>query len=272
MRYTPTWEPIAEALERVVATGLSKSDAQRDLCRAIADRGIAIRIHLTANHGLPARAISGSSLEIPPRLSPSHVDWKHSRPSEGSPLWLGPSQRPGEPVTLYIRDNFELMNRTVELIDVNVADVVRVFSKPRDVAKPVEPTEHPPKKQSNLGAKLDGAKRAIKALWPDGNTSGVTAKDRDRLINEWQKNHRLSPSSARTIQRALRSPNPHKSPGETRQLPPGRDMARLGAACRYVFLPEPLIFARFSDTDKGEDELWPQARASRAARWRRCHR
>ena len=44
MAYTPDWEAIADALKRVMATGTTEDEAKTDLCRALADRKIDIRV------------------------------------------------------------------------------------------------------------------------------------------------------------------------------------------------------------------------------------
>jgi hypothetical protein len=44
MAYTPPWERLSEALARVrEATGLSQTEAQADICRAIADGAIKVQ-------------------------------------------------------------------------------------------------------------------------------------------------------------------------------------------------------------------------------------
>ena len=40
MAYTPDWEPLADALKRIVAAGSDEEEAKNDLCRAVADRKI----------------------------------------------------------------------------------------------------------------------------------------------------------------------------------------------------------------------------------------
>jgi hypothetical protein len=58
--YAPTWESINKALQRIVAAGHSKKQAKHDLCRAIGDGKIAIRLHFAADpsRGLPPKELS----------------------------------------------------------------------------------------------------------------------------------------------------------------------------------------------------------------------
>ena len=43
MAYVPDWEQLAEALKRVIEASFSRSEAQRDICRAIIDGKIKVR-------------------------------------------------------------------------------------------------------------------------------------------------------------------------------------------------------------------------------------
>ena len=43
MAYVPEWERLAEARKRVMAAGLSKGEAERDLCAAMSDGKITVR-------------------------------------------------------------------------------------------------------------------------------------------------------------------------------------------------------------------------------------
>jgi hypothetical protein len=201
----PTWEPINQALQRIAAAGLSKKQAQRDLCLAMADGKIAVRVHLAADHsrGLPPKALSSPVLEIPPRLSPVDFDWPHSRPSKHSQLWTGPSQRAGESPLLYFHENHDRIGRTVDLVEVSVADVTKVFcnTESRPMANPTAGSLKP---RPNIGAKAAGIAQADKALWPDGRPAGLSPKDRDRQIAEWLEAKNLSIPTRRTIQRVLK--------------------------------------------------------------------
>jgi hypothetical protein len=206
LTYTSTWEPINEALQRVVAAGLSEKQVKRDLCRAIADYKIEIRLHLAADRsrGLPPKVLSPPALEIPQHLSPADFDWPSSRMSPHSQLWTGPSQRLGQSNLLYFHENNELVDRTVDLIELRVADVTKVFFNTESQPK-AKPAAGSPAPRPNKAAKATGVEQAIEALWGSkGIPSGLSAKDRDRQIVDWLKDRNLSIPKLRTIQRALK--------------------------------------------------------------------
>jgi hypothetical protein len=113
MAFVPDFERLHEVLKRVMAAGFSKREAQRNICRAIADRKIKIRFHVvftdddvlsilppeTASHyreglrsrenaanwrGLldqlsPRQLVGGTvPVDIPSQLSPCDFDWRKS--------------------------------------------------------------------------------------------------------------------------------------------------------------------------------------------------
>ena len=85
---------------RVMAIGLSKHEAQVNICRAIADRKIKIRymiaseeiggIATPSGHGMAGHVINRLDI-IPTRLAPRDFDWRKSRPKK-------PWQVPPNPV------------------------------------------------------------------------------------------------------------------------------------------------------------------------------
>src|SRR5580704_12308679 len=83
MAYVPDWERLSDALSRVMAAGLSKPEAQRDICRAIVDRKISIRLQ-AAKAEIPeakwSGPVVGSHASIPQDLSPRDFDWRKSLP------------------------------------------------------------------------------------------------------------------------------------------------------------------------------------------------
>ena len=113
MAYTPDWEPIAHALKRVMAIGMSEDEAKTDLCRAMADRKIDVRVTIAAT----GQVFWDGNVGVPPHLKPSDLNWVHSRPFAQWPI--GP--RPGEHYTWNWRD------RPIDLIELSTSDVSRIL-------------------------------------------------------------------------------------------------------------------------------------------------
>ena len=81
MAYTPEWEPIGEALKRLVASGMSEREAKRDLCRAIAEGAIDFRVHLSADpnrHSAPTM-VRAAEVDVLWRFSSDDIDWQKSQ-------------------------------------------------------------------------------------------------------------------------------------------------------------------------------------------------
>jgi hypothetical protein len=95
MAYLPDWERLFDALKRLRATGLAEGEAKRQICNAIADRKIKLRIYLLVPpinvDWLPRRALSAREAyhvkddEIPPRLTPRDFNWSQSRVRRSGP-------------------------------------------------------------------------------------------------------------------------------------------------------------------------------------------
>ena len=84
MAYVSRWERLHHAVMRIMAAcGLSKDEAQTDICRAIADGTVEIRGQLnrhTTKHLSASDTVSGSDLQIPTGIKSEHLDWERSRP------------------------------------------------------------------------------------------------------------------------------------------------------------------------------------------------
>ena len=77
--YVPDWEPLANALRRVLATSSSEPDAKADLCNAVADKKIAIRILVAdSDPDVGSKTLAGAQVEIPPRLGLEISFWEGS--------------------------------------------------------------------------------------------------------------------------------------------------------------------------------------------------
>ena len=85
MAYVGEWQRLSEALTHVMeATGISKDEAQADICRAIADGVIRMRGELgrrRLTHTTSAGTVlTEEDFEIPTDLGPKDLDWEQSRP------------------------------------------------------------------------------------------------------------------------------------------------------------------------------------------------
>ena len=84
MPYVPSWERLPAALERIMtAAGLSKDDAQSNICRALADRVVRFRGQLKKHTTSPMRAsavLEGGDFDIPTTIRQEDLDWEQSRP------------------------------------------------------------------------------------------------------------------------------------------------------------------------------------------------
>jgi hypothetical protein len=84
MPYPPGWERLSDAAARVMAAaGVSKEQAQTDICQAIADDAVEIRCKLEKHTTSPIRSkkvLAGRDFEIPTDLKLKHLDWERSRP------------------------------------------------------------------------------------------------------------------------------------------------------------------------------------------------
>jgi hypothetical protein len=120
--YTPDWEKLAEALKRVMAVGVSENQAKLDLCRAVADRKIRVRVRIaTSDYAKPAQVFSGANVRVPEHLGSGDFDWVHSYPL--SPWLIGP--RWGERREPEWVRGWEY--RQLDMIELSTADVINVL-------------------------------------------------------------------------------------------------------------------------------------------------
>jgi hypothetical protein len=149
MEYVPDWERLSDALKRVMSVGISKRDAQLDLCRATADRKIKIRyeigkeivagIEIPRGHGMAGQVIWNMDI-IPRPLTPADFDWQKSQPTR-------PWKMPYNPVLWHL-----------DWIEVSSSDVTRVLIANRNNAP------EKPKAQTNTNTSQPARALAEKAL------------------------------------------------------------------------------------------------------------
>jgi hypothetical protein len=204
--YTPDWEPLVDALKRVVATnpGASEDEAKVDLCRTLADRKIRVRVRLAAPNGR-GKVFANGNVEVPPHLRPADLDWVASLPF--APWPIGPKL--GE--HYFWTGDWE--NKRVDLIEVSTVDLIEVLchrSHPETRPALQQPTNDssPSDVSGKRGAKSRGVQKAIDQLWPDRKKlNTIAAKERDEKIRaQMIKDESTVPQNlSRAVQRALKA-------------------------------------------------------------------
>ena len=120
LAYTPDWEPLVDALKRIIATGVPAEEAKSDLCRAMADKEIGVRVRIAASDDSEGgQVFSKRNVGVPLHLEPRDLDWVQSRPLK--PWSIGPT--PGE--HYYWIGGWE--KRPIDLIEVSTADVMEIL-------------------------------------------------------------------------------------------------------------------------------------------------
>src|SRR5262249_18610740 len=74
------------------ATGLSEDEAKADICQAMADRAVKIRIKPEKHASTPMRStevVDGEKFEIPAEIKPEDMDWERSCPRKPWPARRG---------------------------------------------------------------------------------------------------------------------------------------------------------------------------------------
>jgi len=118
--YTPDWARLADALKLVKATGASEDQTKIDLCCAVADRKIDIRVKIAASDdGMRGQVFFDGDVGVPTHLNPHDFDWLQSRPLA---QWsIGP--KPGEH---YSRIG-GWKKRPLDLIELSIGDVTKIL-------------------------------------------------------------------------------------------------------------------------------------------------
>lgn len=193
MAYVSDWELLLDATNRVMATaGLSKDQAQIDICRAIADGAIKIRCAL-GRHGYQTakgEILPGASFQIPAEIKPADLDWEKSRPRKPWFVRRGAFAIPGY--------------WDLEWIQVCRADVTKALcaTSRRDEASQHRSSEKTATRRSR--PVLERANAAINELYPEGRP-GQAAEPNSllcRRVGDMLKKMGLPDVSDDTILRA----------------------------------------------------------------------
>jgi hypothetical protein len=190
--YTPDWVPLADALKRVMATGVSEAEAKADLCNALADKKIDVRVRISkSDRARGGEVYSDGNVGVPSHLAPTDFDWKLSSPF--APWSIGP--RLGE--HYFWSGGWE--KRPIDLIELLTANVidelvagagakqVQMADQTTMVAQPNADTENQgarSRKGSRTKREADRAAQALKVLYPNGAIPGQDSVSNKVLLNE----------------------------------------------------------------------------------------
>jgi Bacterial regulatory proteins, gntR family len=167
--YVPEWEPLAKALTRVMTSGVNEQQAKIDICNAVADHKIAVRVVIEKSHQFDGgKTYSAGNVGVPPRLDPVDFDWTHSRPLK--PWSIGPV--PPQHYTWIS----PWQDRPISLIELSTADVNSVFCGD---TKPNPSDEHlvNPRSAGRKPRKLERVKEAMKRDIRDGKHTATTLRN-----------------------------------------------------------------------------------------------
>ena len=184
MAYISDWLPLPEALQRVMAMGAGEGEAKTDLCRAVADRKIDVRVRIAGT----GKVFSDGNVGVPPHLSAGDLDWVKSRPLA---QWsIGP--RLGEHYAWL--EGWK--NHPLDLIELSTADVIEVLGGGEDEKKTIPAVGHRRRGRVSLSQRLA---EEMKALYPQGRP----AKAVEVIRRELEARSTVGKFGDRTLQRAL---------------------------------------------------------------------
>lgn len=190
MAYTPDWEPLADALKRIMATGASEDEAKTDLCRAVADQKIDVRVRIAASdYGMRGQVFSDGNVGVPADLRPGDLDWVQSRPFGQWPI--GPKL--GE--YLWIR-GWE--NHSLDLVELSTSDLMNILCKGNQLQA------RPQQSRGRSRPATERAEGAIRVVYPNGVPDQATEPNAIlcRRVSAKLKESKLADVSDDTILRA----------------------------------------------------------------------
>jgi hypothetical protein len=178
MPYIPEWEQLAGAVKRIMASSVEEDQAKRDLCNAIADGKISVRVTIN-QHNKPDRFYFSENVGIPKHLQPINIDWINSRPT--TKWWIGPA--------LGQHYSWDGGEERIDLIEVARADVTEQlcsnetrFADPASGERlrtvegemsetapgtPISPS-YPPMSESDMKGELPSFLKKLKAQYQQG--------------------------------------------------------------------------------------------------------
>jgi hypothetical protein len=190
-RYVPDWEPLAVAVERILASSVEEEQARLDLCRAIADGKISIRATVIKPNK-PERVFSRDNIVVSKHLKPTDIDWVKSSPTKA--WWIGPA--PGQHYS-----GWDGGTMWIDFIEVATADVIELLG-PQPVPRTTDA----------------GSRRGLKPRIPFAKIKAVVfdlLDDRGALLHddpEWHTQGQLEIATRESLKKVF---GPKSVPGES---------------------------------------------------------
>lgn len=155
-----SWMRLSEALTDVKSMPLSEGDAKRFICNAIADLKIKVQLgllrHATRHATAHGKRVLGANVDIPADLEPQHLDFENSRPLG---TWFVRREQKS-----YTPGRWEF-----DWIELDREDLAKLV---RSIGVAVERRPLQPRRKAQTAR--EGARRAVLALFPNGNPDQVT--------------------------------------------------------------------------------------------------
>ena len=205
MAYTPKWTKLGDALEYIVATGVSELQAKTELCQAVADRVLTKRVRIAdSDYSLGGTFLEGElRVDMPFELSPEDFDWAASRPTK---KWFaGPTPN----------QNVDWLYRDIGSVEVDTAQMRDIWPDPAP-RSPEQPQSQ--KRRSVPIASIRKWYRARVRTWP--SNSHPPSADSDLIDARLEfPDHTVTREMIRAV-RAHLAPNEWTGGGRRRKLAP----------------------------------------------------
>jgi hypothetical protein len=189
-----------------MATGVTENEAKTDLCCAVADRKINVRVRIAAtDRSMGGQFFSDGNVGVPRHLNPDDFDWTRSRPLR--PWSIGPM--------LGQHYSWDWEDRPIDLIELSTADVREVLcgagarggALRKDTLENETGVPHAARSSPHHTRGQPARERAqiaIKALYPQGVPDPASEPNvlLCRKVGNWLKERSLPGVSDPTILRA----------------------------------------------------------------------
>ena len=194
MAYVPVWERLSDAATRVMeAAGVSKDEAQVDICQAIVDGAVQFRCRLKRHTTKPMTSkavLDGNAFLQITKLKPDDLDWEGSRPLKPWTVRRGSYPIPGD---------WELA-----CLKLSKTDVTNVLCRAETQGETAQRASRETGATSRSRPTFERAQRVIREFYPQGVPGQAVEPNSNlcRRVGEKLKEQGLPDVSNDTILRA----------------------------------------------------------------------